>query len=83
MIVFNLLHDSGEKLPHGGPGVNDVLHYEHILASEVVQLVQPDDVDLPRGLVVLIRLDPDEVHGDLDRSLGVVRVETVDLVQHV
>ena len=83
MIIFYLLHNGGEKLPHGGPGVNDVLHYEHILASEIVQLVQPNDVDLPRGLVVLIRLDPNEVHRDLDRSLRVVGVETVDLVQHV
>ena len=42
-----------------------------------------NDVYFPSGLIILVGLDPDEVHADLHRPLGVVRVETVDLVQHV
>ena len=72
-----------EKLPHGRPSVDDVLDNEDIFPVEVLEFVQADDVDLPRGLGVLVGLDPDEVHADLHGPLGVVRVETVDLVQHV
>ena len=72
-----------EQLPHGRAGVDDVLDNEDILSGEVLELVQADDVDLPRGLGVLVGLDPDEVHADLHRPLRVVGVETVDLVQHV
>ena len=83
LYIIYLLADCVEQLPHGGAGVDDVLHDEDVLPGEVVQLVQADDVDLPGGLIVLVGLDPDEVHADLDRALGVVGVEAVDLVQHV
>ena len=72
-----------EKLPHGRPSVDDVLDNQNILPVEVLELVKADDVDLPRGLGVLVGLYPDEVYADLHGPLGVVRVETVDLVQHV
>ena len=83
LYIIYLLADCVEQLPHGGAGVDDVLHDEDVLPGEVVQLVQADDVDLPGGLIVLVGLDPDEVHADLDGALGVVGVEAVDLVQHV
>ena len=31
-----------------------------------------NDVYFPSGLIILVGLDPDEVHGDLDGALGVV-----------
>ena len=56
-----LFRSRGQQLPHGGPRVYDVLHYQHILPGQVVQLVQADDVDLPGGLIILVALDSDEV----------------------
>ena len=64
--VHDLLVDGVEKLPHGCPGVDDVLDNEDVLAGEVFELIQANDVDLPRGLGILVGLDPDEVNADLD-----------------
>ena len=47
------------------------------------QYFSTDDIDFPGGLLVLVRLESDELHRHLDRPLRVVGVEAVDLVQHV
>lgn len=64
-----LLQDVQEAA-HGAARVDDVLHYQHITAPEVTQVVPTDDADLTSGIVIL-REDVYESLGEDVREVAV------------
>jgi hypothetical protein len=70
-----------KQILHGASGVDDVFDDQHILATQILQIFDADDLQFGSGRVVFVAFDANEFDRDLVSRVVVAAIEREELIE--